>query len=144
MQPTEPKSVDPSARPTPAGGAHPATAPRDDPHADPHANPHTDPHAGADADAEAQGASPGMQFQPEYGDTGDGLGVDVVRPGGAAEQAGIEAGDVIVKFAGFPITNIQDYMQALGKVKVGQEVEIVVRRDDQTKTLKGKVGVSAR
>jgi hypothetical protein len=68
---------------------------------------------------------------PEYG-TGDGKGVKLngVAAGGPAEQGGLLRGDVIVELAGTKIENVYDYTHALNALKVGQPVEIVVRRVD--------------
>lgn len=138
------KVLAPSARPASAANAAQAPAPAN-PHAtNPHAtNPATDPHAGMTEEA-PHGGSPGMGFMPDYNAGEGGLGVADVRPDGPAAKAGLQSGDVITKFAGIPVTDVYSYMSALDTVKIGDEVEIVVKRSGETKTLKGKVGMSTR
>ena len=51
-----------------------------------------------------------------------------VRGGGPADKAGLNAGDIIVHFAGKKITNIYDYTYALDAVKIGKPVEVEVLR----------------
>jgi len=51
-----------------------------------------------------------------------------VRAGGPAEKAGLQEGDVIVKFDGVRIDNIYDYTFALRSRKPGQTVRITVKR----------------
>jgi aminopeptidase YwaD len=73
---------------------------------------------------------------PAYGDGNDGLTIDGAREGSPAAKAGLRAGDKIVKLAGKDVRNISDYMFALGIMKAGEEYEIVVKRADQTLTMK--------
>jgi C-terminal processing protease CtpA/Prc len=73
---------------------------------------------------------------PSYGDSNDGLKLDGVRAGSPAEKAGLRAGDVIVRIGKFPIKNVYDYTYALGELRGGEEVDVVIRRDGQEQTLK--------
>jgi Zn-dependent M28 family amino/carboxypeptidase len=73
---------------------------------------------------------------PNYSDQSDGLKLDGVRPGSPAERAGLRAGDIVVKLGQVPVKNVYDYTYALGDLKAGQEVEVVIRRDNQPVTLK--------
>jgi hypothetical protein len=73
---------------------------------------------------------------PSYGDSQDGLKLDGVRAGSPAEKAGLKAGDVITKIGKFPIKNVYDYTFALGELRAGEEVEVVIRRDGREQTLK--------
>lgn len=99
----------------------------------------------AEAPAQAKPTgSPGLNFMPGYGSDVEGVLVENVRPGGAADKAGLAAGDVIVKFAGIKVANVEEYMAALGSVQPGDKVEIVFKRGDETKTVKAEVGVSSR
>jgi S1-C subfamily serine protease len=58
-----------------------------------------------------------------------------VRPGGPAEQAGMKAGDLIVKMGGKKILNIYDYMGMLGELKPGDSVEVELMRDGKSVTV---------
>ncbi|MHC4995707.1 MAG: M28 family peptidase [Planctomycetota bacterium] len=73
---------------------------------------------------------------PDYAQ-GDVKGVKLsgVGKGGPAEQAGVRGGDVIVKLAGKPIENIYDYTYAIEALKIGEPVEVVVRRGGEELTL---------
>jgi aminopeptidase YwaD len=73
---------------------------------------------------------------PNYSDQSDGLKLDGVRAGSPAERAGLRAGDIVVKLGQVPVKNVYDYTYALGELKAGQEVEVVVRRENQPVTLK--------
>jgi hypothetical protein len=68
---------------------------------------------------------------PNYSDQDGGLKLDGVRAGSPAEKAGLRAGDVVTKLAHIQIKNVYDYTYALGELKPGEEVEVVVRRDGQ-------------
>ncbi len=73
---------------------------------------------------------------PSYGDSQDGLKLDGVRAGSPAEKAGLRAGDVITRIGKFPIKNVYDYTYALGELRGGEEVEVIIRRDGREQTLK--------
>jgi Peptidase family M28/PDZ domain/PA domain len=77
------------------------------------------------------GVMPGNYEQDDKG-----VLVEDVIPGGAAELGGIKAGDFIIEMAGKPVKNIEDYMTVLGAQKADVEIEIVVKRKDERKTLK--------
>jgi S1-C subfamily serine protease len=67
-----------------------------------------------------------------------------VRPGSAAEKAGIERGDLLVELAGTPIRDIHDFMYVLQSVKPGQESTAVVMRGEQRMPVKVVFGTSTR
>ena len=74
---------------------------------------------------------------PDYADSDtQGGRINGVSKGAPAEKAGILPGDIIMELAGRKIENIYDYTHALNALKVGQEVEIIVKRDGALKTLK--------
>ena len=73
---------------------------------------------------------------PNYSDQADGLKLDGVRAGSPAEKAGLRAGDVIIKIGGMAVKNVYDYTYALGEMRAGEEVAVVVRRDTGEVTLK--------
>jgi len=52
-----------------------------------------------------------------------------VSAGSPADKAGLEAGDVIVSFNSWEITNTDDLIQAIRTSHIGQEVEIIYWRD---------------
>jgi S1-C subfamily serine protease len=73
---------------------------------------------------------------PDFSASGDSqMLVSDVRPGGPAEEAGLQGGDIIVEFAGKSIGGLQDYSDALSAAKPGIAVPIIVVRDGERITL---------
>ncbi len=68
---------------------------------------------------------------PDYAGDVVGLRLSGVMAGGPAEAAGLQAGDVIVEFAGQEIRNIYDYTYALDAIKIGEDVAVVYERDGE-------------
>ncbi len=60
-----------------------------------------------------------------------GLPLSGARPGGPADKAGIQKGDIVVGLAGKKIESIYDYTYIMSTLKVGQPVEIEVQRGDK-------------
>jgi aminopeptidase YwaD len=73
---------------------------------------------------------------PDYASDADGLQILGVKPGGPAATAGLQKGDVIIKFGTHEVKNIYDYTYALSEFKPGDESEVVVKRGDETLTFK--------
>ncbi|MFN2512596.1 MAG: M20/M25/M40 family metallo-hydrolase [Pyrinomonadaceae bacterium] len=98
------------------------------------------------AKSPAAGRSTGFRVYlgtiPNYADSNDGLLLDGVRDDSPAAQAGLKAGDRIVKMAGRDVRNVYDYTSALGEMKAGQEYEVEVMRGSER--LKLKLTPSAR
>ena len=67
------------------------------------------------------------------------LVADVI-PGGTAEAGGIRRGDVIVKFNGKNIDEMNELPRIVASTPVGKEVEVGIIRDGNPLTLKLKVG----
>ena len=55
---------------------------------------------------------------------------------GPADKAGIQEGDVLVGLAGMEVETIQDFMQALAGLKVGEETTLFVIRNGERVELK--------
>ena len=69
---------------------------------------------------------------PDYaGSDEKGVLLSGVAKGGPCDKAGVKKGDIIVSLAGRKIENIYDYTYAIEALKIGQEVEIIVRRSDR-------------
>ena len=81
---------------------------------------------------------------PSYADGNDGLTIDGVRDGGPGAKAGLKGGDKIIKLAGKDVRNISDYMFAMSTMKAGDEYEVVVKRGDETLTMKIVPAAAAR
>ena len=79
----------------------------------------------------------GVVIQPVTKELADGFGlpkpqgalVNSVEKGGPAEKAGIEAGDVILRFDGKPITASEDLPRIVGSTKPGAKVTAQVWRN---------------
>ena len=56
--------------------------------------------------------------------------VTEVAAGSSAAEAGIEAGDVIVRIADREVTDSRSYMRAMARRREGQELTIQVQRGD--------------
>ncbi|WP_437833342.1 M20/M25/M40 family metallo-hydrolase [Sorangium sp. So ce1153] len=65
---------------------------------------------------------------PDYAYQGPGVKLTGVRPDSPSSRSGMQAGDVIVRIGAHAITNIHDFMFALGDLEPGREVEIEVDR----------------
>ena len=72
---------------------------------------------------------------PDYSDDPNGLRIDGVRENTPAEKAGMEDGDIMVKFGETTIKNIYDLTAALTSAVPGDIVDIVVLRDGKEVTL---------
>jgi len=90
-------------------------------------------------DSEEGEARPGLGIQPDY-DSTDGMRVARVSDGGPAQTAGLHEDDVILSIAGNKVTDIGSYVAALGTVKIGQLVQVVVLRGGEQKEFTVKVG----
>jgi aminopeptidase YwaD len=92
------------------------------------------------AKSESQGRSMGFRVYlgtiPNYGESNDGLKLDGVRDDSPASNAGLKAGDKIVKMAGHEVKNVYDYTYALGEMKAGQEYEVEIVRGAERLTLR--------
>ena len=92
------------------------------------APPPPDPHAGQSLASTGERAS--MGTIPDYGaaPAGGGMQLAGVSPGGAAEKAGLRAGDVIKKVGDAEVADIYDFMDALGRYRAGERVEVAIVR----------------
>jgi membrane-associated protease RseP (regulator of RpoE activity) len=66
---------------------------------------------------------------PEYAEGVDGVRLSGVRPGSAAEKAGIKAGDIVVELAGKKVKSVQDYTFVLQELEPNKTVPVVVLRE---------------
>ncbi|MEM1075135.1 MAG: Do family serine endopeptidase [Pseudomonadota bacterium] len=69
----------------------------------------------------------------------DGAAVNGVLEGPAMD-AGIEIGDVIITFDGKDVEDTRDLVRQVGNTAVGEAVEVIVRRGDETRTLEVTLG----
>ncbi|MBX6315245.1 MAG: M20/M25/M40 family metallo-hydrolase [Isosphaeraceae bacterium] len=81
---------------------------------------------------------------PNYSGGNEGVLLDGVNEGSPADKGGLKKGDIIIRFDGSPIDNVEDYMRAITKHKPGDTVEIVVKRDGKEVPLKVTLGSRPR
>jgi Zn-dependent M28 family amino/carboxypeptidase len=64
-----------------------------------------------------------------------------IRPNSPAAKAGLLAGDVMIRFAGKEVANLQDFSFLLRSHKPGETVDVTVMRNDQPLTVQVKLDV---
>ncbi len=67
---------------------------------------------------------------PDFAYGGAGVKLADVMPGGAAEAAGLAAGDILLRYDGTEITDLQAYSNLIRESEPGQQVQLLIRRDD--------------
>jgi hypothetical protein len=73
-----------------------------------------------------------LGIMPDYTFSGSGVLVDGVSEGKAAQKAGIRVGDVLTQLGAHPFSDVQQYMQALGKFNKGETTTVTVKRGNET------------
>ena len=79
---------------------------------------------------------------PDYAAQVEGVQLSGVREGSPAATAGLQTGDILIRFAGKSIRGVEDYSIALGENKPGDVVEVVFIRAGKKMTV--KVTLAAR
>jgi serine protease Do len=82
----------------------------------------------------------GLMLAPVTPEVARGLGIEPgsgvlvrgVKSGSPAEDAGLQAGDVIVEVNRKPVKSVDAFMETVGKVKEGESLLFLVRRGDAT------------
>jgi len=90
----------------------------------------------------------GVRIQSVTPDIAEGFGlpdasgalVASVTPGGPAEAAGLESGDVIVRFNGKAIAEMRELPRVVADTEVGQTVEVVVIRNGREQVIDVELG----
>ena len=90
--------------------------------------------------AATQESGLGLTVQPLTPDVAQSLGLDraegivvaSVTPGGAADDAGIRAGDVITQVNRRPVKNLADYNREVGSTEKGKSILFLVRRGESS------------
>ncbi|HEX2501461.1 MAG TPA: M28 family peptidase [Methylomirabilota bacterium] len=82
------------------------------------------------AGAGATGYGPYFGAVPDFGEAPQpGVRLGGVRPGSPADRAGLQAGDVIVRFAGVTVRTLDDLVFALRSRRAGEAIEVTYVRD---------------
>ncbi len=76
---------------------------------------------------------------PDFASNVDGYKISGVSEGSPAQLAGLQGGDIIISFGGKKISNIYDFTYALGDFVPGDEVDVIVKRGEETITFKVKL-----
>ena len=71
---------------------------------------------------------------PDFAHSGEGVAISEVRPGTAAESAGLTAGDVIVSIDDTEVTDLRAYSSMLKQFAPGDTIRIVFVRDGEEQT----------
>lgn len=72
-----------------------------------------------------------LGIMPDYTFSGSGVRVDGVSEGKLAQRTGIKAGDVIIQLGDHKFTDVQSYMEALGKFKKGDATRVKLKRGNE-------------
>jgi Do/DeqQ family serine protease len=64
-----------------------------------------------------------------------GVYINNVTAGGAAESAGLEAGDIILKVAGYPVSAVPQLQEQISKFRPGNTVNLVIWRGGKEKNI---------
>jgi hypothetical protein len=73
-----------------------------------------------------------LGIMPDYTFAGTGVRADGVSDGRPAQKAGLKAGDVIIQLGENNVTSLENYMQALGKFKKGDQTKVKFKRGNET------------
>ncbi len=90
------------------------------------------------------GDRPSLGTIPDYSGEVEGVALTGVAPGGPAEKAGIQGGDVIIQLGDSKIGGIEDMESALRKHKPGDKVKVVVKRGKETVEVEATLGTRRR
>lgn len=72
---------------------------------------------------------------PDFSWQGEGVRVDDVLPDSPAQQAQLQQGDILIRLAGQPITDLKSYANILRVLKTGEKIELQLRRGKDIKTI---------
>ena len=72
-----------------------------------------------------------LGIMPDYVYDGEGLRIDAVLDDRPAKNAGMEGGDILIQLGENEIKDVYAYMEALGAMDKGMEVEAVVLRGEE-------------
>ncbi len=71
--------------------------------------------------------------------SGEGVLILGLMRNSPAEQSGLKRGDIIVKFSGAPVRQVEDLQRLLGEAQLGETAEIEVLRRDETLVIPVKI-----
>ncbi len=77
---------------------------------------------------------------PDLADDAPGVRLAMVQPESAAARAGVEVGDVVVRFDGVRVYTFEDLRDAITARKPGERVDVVYLRDGRAHTVEAVLG----
>lgn len=86
------------------------------------------------------GTRPALGFMPDYTSMEEGVLVGDVTSGGPAAKGGMLSGDLMIELNGEPIRDLQDYMDVISGLLIGDTVEVLVDREGKQLPLNILVG----
>lgn len=72
---------------------------------------------------------------PDFAWQGEGVRVEDVIAGSPAQQAQLQAGDILIQLAGKPVVNLKSYADILKTMKAGEKVELRFQRGEALKAV---------
>jgi hypothetical protein len=72
-----------------------------------------------------------LGIMPDYTFSGSGVRVDGIVDGKTAQKVGIKAGDVLVQLGDHKFSDLQTYMEALGKFNKGDATKVKLKRGNE-------------
>jgi hypothetical protein len=66
---------------------------------------------------------------PDYLYDGEGMRIDGVSEGKPAKNAGMQAGDIVIKMGEHQVADMMGYMKALGMFEKGQSTIVIIKRE---------------
>ena len=75
-----------------------------------------------------------LGIMPDYTFSGKGVKADGIIDGKIAQQAGIKAGDIIIRLGDYSFSDIYSYMDVLNKFKKGDSTKVTILRGNDEKT----------
>ena len=93
----------------------------------------------------ARGAAPAgygawLGTVPDFSPVERGVLLGGVTPGSPGDRAGLQRGDLLIRFAGEDVTDLEAFTAVLRRHRPGDEVEVVVLRDAGEVTLRAVLG----
>ncbi len=71
-----------------------------------------------------------LGIMPDYTFSGTGVRIDGISDGRPAQKAGLQTGDIIMQLGDYPISSLENYMQALSKFKKGDATKVKYKRGE--------------
>lgn len=71
-----------------------------------------------------------LGIMPDYTFSGTGVRIDGISDGKPAQKAGLQTGDIIMQLGDYPISSLENYMQALSKFKKGDATKVKYKRGE--------------